>query len=468
MASSSSPAIEHDVADASAASVRPLVVDVDAVLIHRDLLTDVLLSAIRHPTGATPGTLFAFTQGPTAARRHLAQLDHFDPARLTYDGDVTTFLLQRLAEGQPVLLASPRYDSRLVSAIAQHLGLRVACSAAKEGGERDNDLLTFLRGKSAGYDYLGDAAVELPSGVVRVELPAAASYAEGWPGLPVWTRLLRVHQYAKNALVMVPLMTAHQFNWLSACQAFFALLAFSLAASSAYILNDLLDVAADRAHPTKRHRPIASHAVTPTQAILAMAGLLAAAVGIGAALSSVFLATLLFYLALTAAYSFRLKRIAIADTVTLAVLYTIRVVAGAVAIRVGMSEWLFAFSLFIFMSLALVKRYVELRGRRSGERLMARDYQSDDLAMIAVLAAAAGFNAVVIFTLYISSDTVRSLYSHPQMLWAGCPVLMYWFARVMLLAQRGLIDDDPVIFALKDRVSWLSLGMLGIILFAAM
>jgi 4-hydroxybenzoate polyprenyltransferase len=305
-------------------------------------------------------------------------------------------------------------------------------------------------------------------GAARVELPAAALDAGSLWGWRLWFRLLRVHQYAKNALVMVPLVTAHQFSWLSACQAILAAVAFSLAASSAYIINDLLDVAADRAHPTKRNRPIAQRAVTSKQALVATAGLFAAALGIGATLSPAFLATLLLYFVLTTIYSFRLKRIAIADVVTLAGLYTIRVVAGAIAISVSMSEWLFAFSLFIFMSLALVKRYVELTGRRPGERLMARDYQSDDLPMVAALAAASGFNAVVIFTLYISSDTVRSLYSHPQILWIGCPVLMYWFGRVMLLAQRGLIDDDPVIFALQDRASWLSLGIIGITLFAAM
>ena len=155
------------------------------------------------------------------------------------------------------------------------------------------------------------------------------------------------------------------------------------------------------------------------------------------------------------------------DVVTLAVLYTIRVIAGAVAIGVTMSEWLFAFSLFIFMSLALVKRYIELSTTRSGERLTSRDYSTDDLSMIAVLAAAAGFNAVVVFTLYISSDTVRALYAHPQTLWIGCPILMYWIARVMLLAQRGQIDDDPVIFALRDRVSWIALGAIGAIMLIA-
>lgn len=445
---------------------RPLVVDVDHLLHHRDLLTEILLSAIRHPTAATPRLLLALARGRNAAIRHLAQSNLLDPARLAYDSDVTTYLLQQLGAGRQILVTSTRYDERLVSAIAQHLGLGHASPQDEINSVPEPQSVS--RDHGADFDYLGATATPLPAGAARVELPAAAPGAGHLRGWRLWFRLLRVHQYAKNALVMVPLVTAHQFSWLSAGQAILAAVAFSLAASSAYIINDLLDVAADRAHPTKRHRPIACRAVTSRQALVAAAGLFAAALGIGAILSPGFLATLLLYVVLTTVYSFRLKRIAIADVVTLAGLYTIRVVAGAIAISVSMSEWLFAFSLFIFMSLALVKRYVELTGRRPGERLMARDYRSDDLPMVAALAAASGFNAVVIFTLYISSDTVRSLYSHPQILWITCPVLMYWFGRVMLLAQRGLIDDDPVIFALQDRASWVSLGIIGITLFAAM
>jgi len=177
--------------------------------------------------------------------------------------------------------------------------------------------------------------------------------------------------------------------------------------------------------------------------------------------SGTFAEALLGYFVLTTAYSLWLKRIAIIDVVVLATLYCVRVVGGAVAIGVTMSEWLLAFSLFIFMSLALVKRYVELDGRPHGRVLAARDYQTGDKPMVAILATAAGFNAVVIFTLYISSDAVRSLYSHPHLLWIGCPILICWTGRVMLLAQRGLINDDPVVFAIKDRVSWLALGAIG-------
>jgi len=190
-----------------------------------------------------------------------------------------------------------------------------------------------------------------------------------------------------------------------------------------------------------------------------MALLLTGSLAIAALVSSAFLGVLFGYLVLTTAYSFWLKRIVLADVVALAILYTIRVIGGAVAIDVVMSEWLFAFSLFMFMSLALIKRYIELAGRLDGNfsNLANRGYEANDLTVVAVLAAATGFNAVVVFTLYISSDAVRALYTRPQALWLVCPILMYWVARTLMLAHRRMIDDDPVVFALKDRASWLTM-----------
>jgi 4-hydroxybenzoate polyprenyltransferase len=326
------------------------------------------------------------------------------------------------------------------------------------------DLQPALR---EGFDDLDNPAAELPGVAGRAGRSApSAGVVRPSSGQRRWTRLLRVHQYAKNALVLVPLLTAHKFALEPAVTALLAAVAFSLCASSAYILNDILDVRADQAHPTKRNRPIASGAISVTQAALVGILTLALAAAIALSISPAFAAVLLGYLALTSSYSFWLKRIAIVDVVTLATLYAIRVIGGAVAIAVPMSEWLFAFSLFIFMSLALVKRHIELAGRPEGSVLLARDYRAGDKSMVAMLAAASGFNAVVIFTLYISSDAVRALYSHPQLLWINCPILMCWIGRVMLLAQRGLIDDDPVIFALRDRFSWLSLAAIAAITLA--
>jgi 4-hydroxybenzoate polyprenyltransferase len=448
------------------AASRPLVVDLDAVLVHADLPIEAVFSEVTHRPLAIFELLAASMRGPAALKRRIAESTHFDPARLAYDPDIVAFMLRVLGDGRPVYLASDHHDGARVSAIAQHLGVFTAWTGSHEAA-RDADALSLPQSPN-GFDYLGDAATTLPDGATRITRPIRDSHVATRPtGWQVWTKLLRVHQYAKNALILVPLLTAHQFGLLPIATALLAALAFCLSASSAYILNDLVDVRADRGHATRRNRPIASGAVPPARAAAIMLALLAAAVTIAAVVSLPFLGVLLAYVALTTAYSFKLKRVALIDVVTLAVLYTIRVIAGAVAIGVTMSEWLFAFSLFIFMSLALVKRYIELRTAHSGERLMSRDYSADDLSMIAMLAAAAGFNAVVVFTLYISSDTVRALYAHPQTLWIGCPILMYWIARVMLLAQRGEIDDDPVIFALRDRVSWLALGAIGAIMLVA-
>nr|WP_050387717.1 UbiA family prenyltransferase [Bradyrhizobium pachyrhizi] len=444
---------------------RPLVVDVDEVMMRgssapADIASD-LIRRLRAFAAAITASL-----GPQARSAHGADPSGFDPSRAQFDHDAVRFLLQVLGEGRPVYLCSETHPEPFVSAVAQHLGVFTAWAAAPErqlAAAQREELPPLLH---QGFDYIGSAAVALPDSASRLARPAR-SEPSAPVGMHTWLKLFRVHQYAKNALVLVPLLTAHKFALGSAATSLFAVIAFSLCASGAYILNDLLDVEADRAHPTKRNRPIASGTVPASRAVGAMALALVAAFAMAMSISIEFGGVLLGYFALTTSYSFWLKRIATVDVVVLATLYTVRVIGGAVAISVPMSEWLLAFSLFIFMSLALVKRYIELAGQPDGAVLAARGYQVEDKAMIAILAAASGFNAVVIFTLYISSDTVRALYSHPQLLWVGCPILMYWIGRVMLFAQRGLIDDDPVIFALRDRVSWVALGAIGAIMLAA-
>jgi 4-hydroxybenzoate polyprenyltransferase len=447
---------------------RPLVVDVDEVLIHANLFLENTVSEIARRFRTIADYVAASLGRGDRLQSRIANPSHFDPSRVLFDRDVVAFLLQVMGEGRPVYLCSETYHESLVNSVAQHLGVFTAWSAAqgsKHPAEEAADLPVALR---QGFDYLGSQTIELPRFASRVERPGASDKAaNSRVSARTWVKLLRVHQYAKNALVLLPLLTAHEFALAPATTALFASIAFSLCASSAYILNDLIDIKADRAHPTKRNRPIASGAVSPLQATRAMVLALVAAMGIAYSISPAFGGVLLGYLALTTAYSLWLKRIAIVDVVSLAILYTVRVIGGAVAINVTMSEWLLAFSLFIFMSLALLKRHVELAGQPEGGILAARDYQTGDKPMVAILAAATGFNAVVIFTLYISSETVRLLYSHPQLLWINCPILMYWIGRVMLLAQRGLIDDDPVVFALRDRVSWLALGAIGAIMLAA-
>jgi 4-hydroxybenzoate polyprenyltransferase len=289
------------------------------------------------------------------------------------------------------------------------------------------------------------------------------------PTWRTWAKLIRVHQWAKNALVFLPLLASHTFHWHAVGQALLAAIAFSLCASSVYLLNDLVDLQDDRSHWSKRHRPLASGAIPLAHALLVMPALLAASMLVAAAVSLPFLGVLVGYFALTTAYSFVLKRKMLIDVITLGGLYSVRVLGGAVAIDVIASKWLIAFSMCLFMSLALIKRYVELAARRDAKMPDAtnRDYRASDLPVVSALAAATGFSAVVVFALYISSDAMATLYSRPELLWLVCPVLMYWIGRALMLAHRREMDDDPVVFALKDRVSLATVAVaLGVVLVA--
>jgi 4-hydroxybenzoate polyprenyltransferase len=457
------------VRDSLSRDCRPLVVDVDQLLIQTGVFSENAVSERAHRFQAIVGSLTALLGRGESLQCQNASSFHFDPTSVQFNQEVMTFLLQARGEGRAVYLCSDTHDESLVNSVAQHLGVLTAWSALPGNKHPAEEPAGLPLALLPDFDYLGSRTTELPEFASRAKRPSCSDKpANARVGARTWLKLLRIHQYAKNALVLVPLMTAHKFALAPAATSLIAAIAFSLCASSAYILNDLIDIKADRAHPTKRNRPIASGAVSAIQATGAMMLAVAAAMAIAYSISVAFGGVLLGYFALTIAYSFLLKRIAIADVVALAILYTIRVIGGAVAISVGMSEWLLAFSLFMFMSLALVKRHIELAGQPQLSVLAARDYQSGDKSMVAMLAVAAGFNATVIFTLYISSETVRSLYTRPQLLWIGCPILMYWIGRVMLLAHRGLIDADPVIFALRDRVSWLALGAIGAIMLAAM
>jgi 4-hydroxybenzoate polyprenyltransferase len=292
---------------------------------------------------------------------------------------------------------------------------------------------------------------------------------QGRAGIATWARALRVHQYIKNALVFVPIVTAHQFNYVAITSTLIAFVAFSLCASAVYVLNDMVDLEADRQHPTKRYRPLACGAIKPWQGRVAIPILLGLSFACTALVSLKFALALLSYLALTTAYSVRLKRKMLVDVVVLAMLYTIRVIAGAIAISVDMSTWLLAFSMFIFLSLALMKRYSEL-ALRIDHKLSdpsTRNYKLGDLPVVGCLAVASGFNAVTIFALYISSPAVQQVYARPEVLWLACPVLTYWIGRAMILAHRRMMNDDPIVFAIKDPISRLTVvALVGIVVVA--
>lgn len=282
-------------------------------------------------------------------------------------------------------------------------------------------------------------------------------------------RALRPHQWAKNLLVFVPLALTPQRLGDPALQlaALVAFAAFSLAASAGYVVNDLLDLEADRAHPDKRRRPFASGGLSLPAGLAMAAGLSAAAFGL--ALSRTppsFALVLATYMALTLAYSAFLKRLLLVDVLLLAGLYTLRVIGGAAAVSITLTPWLLAFSLFIFLSLAFAKRYSELvlmaSLREEGAR--RRAYRVGDLELVAVLGATSGYLSVLVLCLYINSDVVQELYRTVDMLWLLCPILLYWISRIWFLAKRGELPGDPVAFAVRDPVSWLAGALMGIVI----
>jgi 4-hydroxybenzoate polyprenyltransferase len=283
-------------------------------------------------------------------------------------------------------------------------------------------------------------------------------------------RVIRLHQWSKNALVVVPVLLApHGLSVMQVAHAALAALALSLCASAGYVFNDLMDVAADRAHPTKNRRPFASGALPTAYGPPLILGLLAVSVAISLyALPRSFFAMLVLYFAITLAYSFYLKSMLLVDVIVLAWLYTQRVLAGGFATGVSISAWLLAFSMFIFLSLAFAKRHIELRhALDENGKLRSRGYYAQDLTMVISMGTTAGYLAVLVFCLYIESSAGNVIYSQPRLLWLICPVLLYWISRVWFLTHRGTMNDDPVKFALTDRRSWLCALAVGGVAVAA-
>jgi 4-hydroxybenzoate polyprenyltransferase len=284
------------------------------------------------------------------------------------------------------------------------------------------------------------------------------------PSIATWLKAIRVHQWAKNLIVFLPALLAHKLLQPTTLgSSLLAFLAFGLCASSVYLVNDLLDLASDRRHPRKRRRPFAAGILTARAGLFASAALLIMSAVIAAFINWKFCLVLGAYYVVTWSYSLRLKRIALLDVMTLAGLYTVRIIAGAAATAIPLSFWLLAFSVFIFLSLAIVKRYTELfeasQVGNTGDT--GRGYSAADLPLLLSLGTAAGYCTVVVMALYINSADSQVLYVHHKPLWLVCPLLLFWISRIWLLTTRGLMHDDPVVFALRDRISLLVLGLLG-------
>jgi 4-hydroxybenzoate polyprenyltransferase len=466
----------------------PLVIDLDGTLLRSDLLLETAIAFIRNHPLQLLKPIGWLASGKTILKEQLAHATQLDVSVLPYDPIVIELIKKERSQGRIVVLATASHYS-LATRIAEHLKLfnQVLATDANRNlsSHRKRDLLIQNYGEG-GFDYAGNARDDLPvwaaaryayvvNPTARVEHRARihgnveavirSNPSEG----KNWIKGLRLHQWLKNLLIFVPLLAAHQLNNIQMLwQGMLAFMLFGLCASSAYLLNDLLDLANDRHHATKRYRPFASGRLSIKAGLAASLGLLLGAFSGALLLPPIqFASALLIYYVLTIGYSLLLKRLVVVDVIVLAVLYTLRIIAGAAALGLPLTFWILAFSMFIFLSLALVKRYAELHESRSKgltEKTRGRGYYPSDLEMIASLGSSSGYLAVMVLALYIHDQGTLELYTRPQIIWLACPILLFWITRVWMLTHRGQMHDDPVVFAIRDKTS-LAIGALFCLVF---
>jgi len=464
--------------EAGTASRRPLCVDLDGTLVKNDTLMDSLLLLVRtRPASAVRVPLWLL-RGKAALKAEVSARVVLDERHLPYNRRLVEYLDAERGDGRKLYLATGA-DRQLATRIANHLGIFEGVLASDgrtnltAGNKLDGLRQTF---GEEGYDYIGNAGPDLPllehAGAAMLANPTPAlrarlrsrrvtverEFDDRVPPARAMLKALRLHQWAKNILIFLPLLLAHNLHSGVLAAALLAFLSFSLCASATYIVNDLLDIEADRRHPRKRMRPFAAGDLSVAFGIGTGAVLLGGSLAIAAAwLPREYLMWLLLYLATTLAYSLYLKRVVLLDVILLAGLYTVRMLAGSAATRVPITPWLGALSLFLFLSLAMVKRFSELQNTRARGQTLAngRGYLLGDIEQLRSFGTSCAYAAVVVFSIYIGGHEVTRLYRHADRLWLITPLMILWLSRVWLLASRGELDEDPVIFAVTDRVSLL-------------
>ncbi len=452
----------------------PLVVDLDGTLIKSDLLYESALLLLKR----NPLNIFLiirwFFSGISVLKTKLAERVIIDIELLPYNVSFLEFIKIEFEKGRELTLATASaltYAQR----VADHLRIFSMVLATDEKnnlrGSKKLERLISLYGEK-GFDYAGDSSTDIVifshcrnahlinasvKTIQRTGRSANLSSVFEKPavGLSHLFKAARVYQWTKNLLLFVPLITSHNILNLKLITInILGFIAFSLCASATYIMNDLFDLESDRKHPRKKSRPFASGEISVSKGILISGFLGLSGLLLSFFLPLHFLLYLLAYILLTVLYSFFLKKHVLVDVLTLAGLYTIRIFAGARLIGVEVSFWLFAFSVFLFFGLALVKRCTELQlFQKSGKLgLSGRDYCPEDLQTLRSMGITSSFISVVVFALYINSTEVLSLYPRPELLWAVCPALLLWINRLWIKTSRGQMHDDPLIFTLKDNV----------------
>jgi 4-hydroxybenzoate polyprenyltransferase len=467
----------------------PLVVDLDGTLVATDLLLESLfVLAKRRPLRLLMVPIW-LSRGKAALKRHLAEEALPDVPSLPYRRDLIEYLEAARRRGTPLVLATAA-DERVACAVAHHVGLfdQVLASdgIVNLKGECKRDRLVAAFG-ARGFDYAGGGRADRP---IREAARRAIVVGDVWrpranPGeAPAIERLfeasapdpllylgaLRPHHWLKNVLVFLPLAAAHRLSEVDLlAQALLAFVAFSLCASGTYLLNDLMDLQSDRRHPHKKDRALASGRLPLVHAVALIPVLLAGAIAVALLLPGPFLGVLALYCVLTLSYSLRLKDMVILDVLALAGLHAVRVIAGCAAVSIPPSAWLIAFCVFLFFSLAMIKRYAELVVMRTieGAHAHARAYELEDSELLAALGGASGYLAVLVLALYISSEATANMFGRHQVIWLVCVLLLYWISYMWLMAHRARMHDDPLVFALKDNVSRVLIALMAAIFLLA-
>ncbi len=450
-------------------SKRPLVLDVDGTFLRTDMLFECMWAGLGKDPLRTLKAIFNHFRRPEVLKRELVEIAGIRTDLLPVNAEVENYAREAQEAGREVLLASAS-DELLVEelAVQHHMSDRVFASNPERNlkGSAKAEALVEAYGEE-GFDYAGNAPVDgaiwnKSAGAVIVgDMPRRAHALEaagkevtnlggGWRFKDLM-RALRPHQWVKNVLLLVALVSAHAFAWQAGFMVLLGIAAFSMAASCIYIVNDLLDLEADRLHPTKHKRPFASGAVPIQVGMVTCIVLGLLAVGIGFYVGLGFLAVVVTYMTLSLAYSLRLKRLRWVDIATLATLYTLRVVAGALAVDVFVSTHLIVFIFPTFLALGCVKRLTEVTLAQGDERLPGRGYGKPDRQDLLNVAGVSAFGAVVIFILYSFSEQGVSLYPTKWLLWVAAIPLALWLVRMIRLGYLGEQDYDPIVFAMRDK-----------------
>lgn len=467
---------------------RTVVVDLDGTLVNTDMLVENLFLFLRlHPLRIFEAIAWLF-RGKAYFKRRLADAVVPDVTRLPYNKELLYWLEQQRTAGARLILATAS-DLRIAHNLAEHLGIfdEVLGTESTNLSSRNKREALVQRYGERGYEYVGNSVADLAlwkaASVIHVANPERGVLAAArkigkvemvFENRPAYfrtlTKALRIHQWAKNLLLFVPLLASHRFMEVQLLwNGLLAFIAFGACASSVYLLNDLLDLPDDRQHPTKCSRPLAAGTLPILHALFLIPVLLFGAFLLALWLLPIqFAGVLAAYYILTLAYSLWLKRVVMLDVITLAMLYTVRVIAGCAAMSMVTTFWILAFCMFIFLSLAFVKRYTELydaRQKGKTEQASGRGYFPADLDLLASLGGASGYTSVLVLALYINDAASGTLYRSQEWMWAACPLLLFWLSRVWLLAHRGQMHDDPIVFALHDSVSrWI--GAAFVLVFA--